>query len=113
MNALEPFTVPALLDTYMRSRQSGPRPVMAFSQETRAAYAAGIRAVIALQRKWDDLTVDEAVAELRKGEESLFHPLFKDDPTVFADCETCRRRVVVGVEGFCGDCSRDLVGVLA
>lgn len=55
---------------------------------------------------WEDFTVGEALLELRKGRESLFFPLFRHDPTLWADCPE-DGRVVITVEGYCDACGFD------
>lgn len=52
---------------------------------------------------WESMPAHEAVEELRKGDGSLFYPLFADDPAIWADCPT-DGRVTVTVEGFCDSC---------
>lgn len=49
---------------------------------------------------WLDLTVPEAVEQLRLGDLSEFFPDFEADPHVMADCPNCGR-VPVHESGFC------------
>jgi hypothetical protein len=61
---------------------------------------------------FDDLTPEELVAELRKGDRSLFWPLWRDDPYRWVECPSDRvhqrgARVLVGVDGTCSDCGYD------
>jgi len=53
--------------------------------------------------EWDDLPVEHAIHELRKGQESIFWPLFMDDQRIWADCPN-HGRITVGVEGYCDGC---------
>lgn len=56
--------------------------------------------------EWLDLTEDEAIAELRRGEESPYWEEFRDDPVVWADCPR-HSQVVVRAEGICDECGYD------
>lgn len=49
---------------------------------------------------WEDLSVAEAVEEMRLGEQSAYAPDFEDDPRVWADCPNCGR-IPVGPDGCC------------
>ena len=59
--------------------------------------------VLPTQHEWADLPIPDAITELRKGEASIYHPLFADDPMLRVECPT-DGWVVVGVEGFCDRC---------
>lgn len=50
--------------------------------------------------EWDDLTVAEAIEELRLGDQSRYFPDFADDPCIPVDCPN-DGRVTVNAEGFC------------
>lgn len=50
--------------------------------------------------EWDDLTVPEAVEQLRLGELSEFFSDFEADPHVMGDCPNCGS-VPVHTEGTC------------
>jgi len=50
--------------------------------------------------EWVDLTVPEAVEQLRLGEQSEFFNDFEADPHVMADCPNCGR-IPVHAEGTC------------
>ena len=101
------YTIDALLAAHERAVQAGPRPMTSITPTQRAFFRAGARAVIQVQRKWGDLTLGEAVEELRLGSESVFFPFFEDDPHVEATCDECGR-VHVGAEGTCSECGREV-----
>lgn len=74
-----------------------------FGSAIRTAYIAGGREVIARQGEWEGLTESEAIEELRLGVESVFYPLFREDPRIWIDCPR-DGRVTCGVEGYCDRC---------
>lgn len=76
---------------------------VSFKQGHRCAWWGAIEWVLKTQAGWEDLTEAEAVGELRKGEGSIYYPLFKNDPRVWVDCPN-DGRTVVGVEGICDSC---------
>lgn len=53
--------------------------------------------------EWDDLSTEEQLVELRRGELSEFYEVFVEDPTVWADCDV-HGPVVVMAEGVCPQC---------
>ncbi len=58
---------------------------------------------------WEDLTVEEAIDELRKDAASIYHADFADDPTVMVDCPNCGP-VSIDASGICTwnrDCGYD------
>jgi hypothetical protein len=69
----------------------------------RRGFWDGVLYVLQQQALWDSLTEGEAIEELRKGQGSLFWPLFRDDPRIFCDCPN-HGRVAVGPEGTCDGC---------
>ena len=77
-----------------------------YGPTVRTAFTAGAEWVLSRLREWDSLTESEAIQELRKGEQSVFHPLFADDPRIFADCPN-HGRVSTGPEGTCDQCLYD------
>lgn len=50
--------------------------------------------------EWTDLTVAEAIEELRLGDQSRYFRDFEDDPCILVDCPN-DGRVTVTAEGFC------------
>ena len=56
---------------------------------------------------FDDLTGPEVIRELRKGDQSLYWPLFIDDPTAWLLCDHCRTRQLFTVEGVCPHCGNE------
>ena len=73
---------------------------------SRKAFNAGATWVIKMQLEWESLTEAVAIDELRKGEKSIFYPLFREDPRIVADCPK-DGAVTVGKEGFCDACGFD------
>lgn len=61
-----------------------------------------------LTRGFDALLTSEVIAELRKGENSVYYPLFIEDPQCWVDCDHCRTRVLADAEGICQNCGKDL-----
>lgn len=59
--------------------------------------------VLRVQGEWESLPIPDALNELRKGEASIYFPLFADDPVLRVECPT-DGWVVVGLEGFCDRC---------
>lgn len=57
--------------------------------------------------EWDDLCVEEKLAELRLGHRSPFYFTFADDPTIWADCPD-DGPVVVMAEGVCPHCGLEV-----
>ncbi|MGW9587464.1 hypothetical protein [Microbacterium sp. NPDC055455] len=76
---------------------------VSYKQGHRRGWWDAIEWVLAQQLEWDNLTETEAIEELRKGQGSVFWPLFRDDPTVRIDCER-DGPVVVTAEGYCPHC---------
>ena len=108
MADLDQYTPLALWDAYVRERQAGPRPLTSMGAAQREAFTAGARAVVTMQNGWEGLTVAEAVAEFRKGEQSLFHPIFCEDPKVVAQCDRCGNRILLDAEALCPDCGHEV-----
>jgi hypothetical protein len=72
----------------------------------RRGFWDGVLYVLQQQALWDSLTEGEAIEELRKGQGSLFWPLFRDDPKILADCPR-DGKTAVGIEGLCDHCLYD------
>jgi len=51
--------------------------------------------------EWESLTDAHALLELRKGERSIFFPLFEADPIIRVDCVGCGRTHPFDIEGIC------------
>jgi hypothetical protein len=77
-----------------------------YGPAVRTAFTAGAEWVLARLAEWDQLTEAEAIEELRRGDRSVFHPLFKHDPRVWVDCPR-DGRITVGPEGTCDRCLFD------
>ncbi|MDR7189744.1 hypothetical protein J2Y46_002570 [Microbacterium sp. BE35] len=82
------------------------RHAESFKQGHRAGWWAAVTYILTRQAEWDELTESEAIRELRKGHGSIYFPLFKDDPRVWADCPR-DGRVVVTESGICDGCLYD------
>lgn len=112
-------TRPAVMfDRYVTRRQAGQiaglRPLTSMGRAQREAYLQGIRDVLTLQAGWDTNPAPESIWELRRGEASIFYPLFKEDPTIWVECPSGRvhnpgARVTTDYRGECSDCAYDLV----
>lgn len=113
-------TRPAVMfDRYVTRRQAGQiqglRPLTSMGRSQREAYLQGIRDVLQAQLGWDTNPAPDSIWELRRGEASIFYPLFKEDPTIWVECPSGRvhnpgARVTTDYRGECGTCGYDLVG---
>ena len=70
------------------------------------AFLAGVAWVLGRQGQWESLTEREAILELRKGPNSIYYPLFADDPKILADCPR-DGRTAIGESGICDHCLFD------
>ena len=70
------------------------------------AFLAGVAWVLGRQGEWEALTEREAILELRKGIDSIYYPIFCDDPRVIGDCPR-DGRIALGPEGYCDACGYD------
>lgn len=77
---------------------------VSFNQGHRRAWWAAVQWLLKQQAAWDDLTESEALAELRKGSGSIYYPIFKADPTIWADCPN-HGRTAITAEGICPHCA--------
>ena len=94
------------------------RPLSSYG-EVRKAFQAGVAWVIAQQLEWADLTVTDAIWELRRGNLSIFYPLFSDggrdkNPVIGVECPSDRVHtagcmVLTDREGLCRTCGYDLI----
>lgn len=69
-------------------------------------WQAAVEWVKTTQLTWNDLSEEEALQELRKGEESVFYPLFHYDPTIWATCPN-HGRTPISADGICQHCGYD------
>lgn len=63
-----------------------------------------------LTRGFDALLTSEVIAELRKGENSVYYPLFIEDPVASLLCDHCRTTQLFTETGICPNCGRDMDG---
>lgn len=98
------YTIDALWDRYVNTRRNSTRPLTTYSRTQREAFNAGVQHYRELLNGWDDLTDNEALEELRAGENSLYWPAFGGDPRIWVDCPTCHKRVLISAEGYCEHC---------
>ena len=111
------LTAPLARELTRIHRDTKPQPFGSWEMHDRGfmkGARAGALALWGLLLGWDSLPVKDAVLELRKGDRSLYYPMFCDPDfpntqKIWADCPECGR-VVVGVEGFCGSCGYDWMG---
>ena len=101
-------------EAYKTARARGTRPLTSYTGEQRRAFLAGVDWVTRTQQEWDTLPTVDAIWELRRGEDSIFYPLFKDDPKVWVDCpadltHNPGARVLTDREGYCDDCGYSLI----
>jgi len=95
-------------ETRERRRNGEAFTSVMWSRGWRAAVETIVPLLIHEQSRWGDLTEQEALTELRKGTGSIWWPVFRNDPTIQADCPPCGRPVVVGVEGICQHCGHTI-----
>jgi hypothetical protein len=86
---------------YDRSRMG-----VSYKQGHRRGFWDAVEWVLAQQLEWDNLTEGEAILELRKGQGSIYWPLFREDPRIWVDCPR-DGRVTVSKEGTCDRCLFD------
>lgn len=115
----DPDTRPThMFKAYKTARQAGLikglRPLTSMGKSQEEAFLYGIRTVLQVQAEWGSYPTVEAIWELRRGEASIFYPLFKEDPTIWVECPSDRvhvagARVTTDYRGECSDCGYDLV----
>lgn len=106
-------------DAYRTRRAAGRRPLTNMGAAQREAFAAGASWVLTLQQQWQTLTVRDAIWELRRGDESVFYPLFSDAGTdknasIGVECPAdlihpSGAMVLTDREGICLTCGYDLI----
>ncbi|MBC8726084.1 hypothetical protein F6X37_32470 [Paraburkholderia sp. 31.1] len=102
-------------EAYKKRRSAGPRPLNSYTQSQQEAFTAGVDWVIAQQLAWADLTVTDAIWELRRGNLSIFYPLFQENginPQIGVDCPSDRVHPAgliqpTNRDGFCLTCGFD------
>lgn len=104
-------------DQYKTTRTAGRHPLTSYTKSQQEAFRAGVDWVTRVQQEWDTLPADDAIWELRRGEDSIFYPLFKDDPRIWVSCPTDTvhipgARVVTDRDGICSDCGYDFMAAL-
>jgi hypothetical protein len=114
------YTRPAVMfDRYVTRRQAGQiqglRPLNSMGKSQREAYLQAGRDLRDALLEWPYLPAADAIWELRRGEASIFYPLFQGDPTIWVECPSGREhlpgtRVTTDYRGECSDCGYDLVG---
>jgi hypothetical protein len=72
-------------------------------QGHRTAWWQAVQWVLNLQHSIDDLTQGQLLAELRKGNGSIYAPVMADK--IPADCPRCNRLVNIDAEGLCPGCA--------
>ena len=96
-------------DEYVKERSAGPRPLTSMGVAQREAFTAGVQWVKRMQLAWDQVSLPEAIWELRAGPSSIFYPLFEPDPSLWANCPRCDNRVIIRAQGECPDCQYDFL----
>lgn len=81
---------------------------VSWHQGYRAGWWDAVTWVLETQAGWEGLTEAEAILELGKGAGSVYWPLFRDDPRIFADCPR-DGRITVSAEGTCDRCLFDFL----
>ena len=91
-----------------RYAQAGLSFGVSYKQGYRVAWWDAVAWLLRTQNGFDQLTSEEALLELRKGEGSIYWPLLRDDPRISLDCPG-GHRTVVGIEGICDECGREVI----
>lgn len=74
-------------------------------QGHRTGFWEGVEWVLNLQHSIDDLPIGKVLAELRKGDGSIYAPLLSADPHIKTQCPRCDLWTVIDVQGICGNCT--------
>lgn len=91
-----------------RYKQVKDRLGVSFTQGYRVGWWDAVFWVLRTQAAYDDLTADEAIAELRKGEASIYYPIKMDDPRLWIDCPG-GHKTLVDAQGICDACGREVI----
>lgn len=73
-----------------------------------AGARAGIQYVLDLQHQVDAMPAGELLTELRKGDGSIYWPLFSADPKFWTVCPRCHVAIKVDVDGVCENCTHEI-----
>lgn len=76
-------------------------------QGLRHGFWAGIEYALTYQAGIDNLTTEEFLAELRKGDGSLIFPIKSVDPSFWGVCPNCHSETLIDVDG-CTSCQDPL-----
>lgn len=74
-------------------------------QGHRVAFWQAIEWLLNLQHSIDDLPIGALLAELRKGNGSIYAPLLNADPKIKTQCPKCDLWTVIDIDGICGNCT--------
>jgi len=80
---------------------------VSFKQGHRSGFWDGVLHTLTVQSQVDDLDPDEWLAELDKGEGSIYFPVLAPDPHRTLDCPRCDTTTIVGRAGRCDHCGHD------
>lgn len=78
-----------------------------FKQGHRSGFWDGVHHTLTLQAQVEDLDPDEWLAELDKGEGSIYSTVLAADPHLRLDCPRCDTTTVVDRAGRCDHCGHD------
>lgn len=77
-----------------------------YGEVVRTMFIRGGEWVLKRQLEWDGLDESDAIQELRKGEASVFYPLFRDNPVLVVDCPRDGRTTITA-DAVCDHCLFD------
>ncbi len=97
----------ALIEDAAWKRWGVNRFAVSFKKGARLIREPFLRGPMQKQLGGPDLPANVAVRELKKQDQSLYWPLFRDDPFVTTICDRCNFEVRVGADGFCPHCTQD------
>lgn len=123
---LGPFgtTREGLWQRYTRGAAQGRHPLTSYSNSQKRAFFAAVDLVTEALLGWETDPPEHRIWELRRGEKSIFFPMFYDPtldpddeygPSIVVECPSGRRHnpgmeVTTDIRGECSACSYDLVG---
>ena len=99
----------ASLETRERQRNGATYSSAMWTRGFRQAVEAVIPWLLWKQRRMDELTAQELIAELRKGPGSVYWPVKEADPQFWAVCDRCRTSQLFTASGVCPCCGDDLM----